>query len=95
MRSESPAWPVTASATATQLESRGQEYSQRLCQPAITAPSGRVDRRRSSSARVARDVSCGLSPGTIPEESHCRSARIAACWQAVAGVVSSTLLEAK
>jgi hypothetical protein len=31
----------------------------------------------------------------IPAESHCRSARTAVCWQAVAGVVSSTLLEAK
>ena len=93
MRSESPAWPVNASATAAQLESRGHEYSQRFCQPAITAPSGRVDRCRSRSARVAMDVTCALPPGIIPAASHCRSALTPACWHALTGVVSSTLLD--
>src|SRR5262249_11402239 len=45
--------------------------------------------------RAAGGGSGGRPPGPTRKKSHRRSARTAACWQAVAGPVSSTLLEAK
>jgi hypothetical protein len=48
-------WPVSASATATQHESRGHTYSQLDRQPATTAPFDRTASLRSSNARVAMD----------------------------------------
>jgi hypothetical protein len=47
--------PVSASATATQLESRGHTYSQPARQPATTAPLGQTASLRSSKALVAMD----------------------------------------
>ncbi len=69
---------MPARAAATQLESRGHAYAQPRYQPASTAPSGRVSRRRSSKARVAMDRCATLLPGMIPEASQDRLAATAA-----------------
>ncbi len=96
IRSACAECPVAARAAATQLESRGQAYAQPRDQPASTAPSGRVSRRRSSRAWVAMDRCAALTPGMIPEASQARLAATAAAAQAgppaPAPLARSTLL---
>ena len=85
MRSAVALCPVTASAAATQLASRGHAYFHWPYQAAATAPLGRVSSRRSASAAAASWRCQRVWPGTVPAARKRRCAGLSAAGPPPAG----------